>query len=295
LLKTSILDQFGVGAQMNELRQRLGDFQDTTQGLFAQSGGEDLLPAFNEGILKLSSSGFSGTRDLISEAGDMNAILEGWLELLKALLQDPRVRLLLDDQVGHLVRSLVDEGQVELGKFALKHAGEACVGSGLIARLPAFPHAPTDELLDLRRDLSNPLARYRSAVSRIADKLTFRSFDPESAAEIDDLWINEVAPALAEMQEGFAEHGLVREIARTMGADLKTVITAGAGAAVFIGLDQLSAVNNWIATAAAVAGPAAQAVASAAVKRREATRTLKQRELFYLYEVDSRLAVTRQR
>ncbi len=78
-----------------------------------------------------------------------------------------------------------------------------------------------DERLDLRRDLGAP-PRAIAAVSRLADGLAFRPLHSESAADIDDGSTREVAPALAEIEDGFAEHGLVRD-ARTLGADLKAL------------------------------------------------------------------------
>jgi hypothetical protein len=277
------IDQ-GFFEHQRELRRGLddaaGQLRTTAQNLLVQSGGDELLPALEAGIVKLSPSGFA-------EDGDTDATIKGWVKLLKTLLRDPTTRLLFDDQVGDLVRSLVGEGQVEPHRLTLKHAGEAAVGSGLIARLPTLPQAPVDELLDLRRDLEPPLARYRAAVSRLANQLVFRAFDPESAAEIDDLWTREVAPALMEIEEGFAEHSLVREVARTLGADLKILIREGA--ALYIGLGTLASVDEWIAATAAVAGPAAQAAARAAAAGGAARRELQGRELYYLYEVNRQL------
>jgi hypothetical protein len=106
---------------------------------------------------------------------------------------------------------------------------------------------------------------------------------------VDDLWRNDVAPAMVELQEGFAQHGLVREIARTLGKDLKTVIGAATGAGIAIGLDKLAAVNEWIAVSAGVAAPAAQAMATAATAARDERRKLERHELFFLYEAARRL------
>lgn len=263
-----------------EMEEAVARFRETAENMLVQSGGHELIPAFDAGILKLSASGFT-------EDSDTDGAIDGWIGLLKGLLQDPSTRLLFDDGVGDLIRSLVDEGHVLPHGLTLKHAGEAAVGSGLVARLPTLPDSPVDEILDLRRDLAVPLTRYRAAVSRLADKLAFRAFDPESATEIDDLWTREVAPALVEIEEGFAEHGLVREVAKTIGADLKTMIREGA--ALYVGLGTLTSLNKWIASTAAVAGPVAEAAARAATASRTARRELRGRELYYLYEVNRRL------
>ena len=41
----------------------------------------------------------------------------------------------------------------------------------MIARLPAFPLSPLDELLDVKDDLTAALVRYRSAVSGLEQVL----------------------------------------------------------------------------------------------------------------------------
>lgn len=222
-----------------------------------------------------------------TDGGDTGTVVDGWLELLKGLLQDPATRLLFDDHVSELVRSLKGGGEVEPQQLTLKHAGEAAVGSGLIARLPTLPTAPIGELLDLRRDLERPLVRYRAAVARLADRLAYHPFSRESVAEIDDLWTREVAPALVEIEEGFVEHGLVREVARTIGADLKRLIREGA--ALYVGLGTVASVSGWIASTAAVAGPAAEAAARAAMATHRARRELMGRELYYLYGANRRM------
>jgi hypothetical protein len=169
----------------------------------------------------------------------------------------------------------------------LKHAGEVAVGSGLVARLPAFPDAPVDELLDLRSDLAGPLTRYRRAASSMATRLTARPFDREAAAEMDDLWNTEVAPALADIEEGLEQHGLVREVGRALGQDVKSLL--GGGAAIYVGFDQLTSLDSWISATAAAAAPGLTALVSGIQSSLTAKRDLRGRDLFYLYEVNRRL------
>jgi hypothetical protein len=78
------------------------------------------------------------------------------------------------------------------------------------------------ELLDLRRDLQAPLTNYRAAVAKMADRLTTKVYEPESPAELDDLWISDVELARVRMREELAQPGLVRELARkaAVGPDL---------------------------------------------------------------------------
>lgn len=259
------------------------EFRDTAAKLLTDSGGAELLPAFDAGILTLSPSG-------MPPDGDSESWVAGWVDLLCKLLADPHTRLLLDDEAGGMARSLIAEGHVTPSKTTLRHAGEATVGSGLIGRLPAFRQAPIDELLDLRSDLRDPLVRYRAAVARLAALVTTPPFDIEIQAEVDDLRLAHVEPAMVEIREAMAEHTLVREIARIIGSDLKSLVTATAGAAVYIGLDRYTTVTDWVAGTIAAAGSGAATLSRAAIERRDQRRTQQGHELFFLYEVDRRLA-----
>jgi hypothetical protein len=264
----------------HQVRQTTTKLRNIGDDMIRRSGAAGLEVGLDSGIVKISPV---TTR----EVNSLEDLLVGWLELLVGLLRDPRKRLLFDDVVGSVARGLVDKGHVQPHALTLKHAGEAAVGSGFVARLPAFPQAPLDELLDLRADLAAPLTRYRAAVSHIAARLTVRAFDREVAAEIEDLWLSDVAPALSEIEEGFAEHGLVREVARTLGQDLKTLLVEGA--ALYVGLDNLTTLNGWVSATTALAGPAVQAAATGAKDTYMARRDLKKKDLFYLYEVNRRL------
>ena len=214
--------------------------------------------------------------------------MENWLALLRSLLGDTRTRLLLDDQVGRLAASLIREGHVEPPRLAMRHAEQAAVGSGLVTRLPAFPGVPLDEILDLRGDLAAPLGRYRTAVVRLSDRLQAGPFDRDLPDEIDDLWGAEVQPALDQIGDGLHDHGLVREIARSARQDVKTLIAEGS--ALYVGLAGLASVNEWISATAGLASAAVGATAAGAHRSSAARKDLRRSDLFYLYELDRRLA-----
>lgn len=255
----------------------------TLEKLLVDSGAAELLPAFKSGLVTLSTSGFTN-----EGAADTDALMENWLALLRALLVDKRTRLVLDDQVGNLAASLIREGHLDPHRLALVHAGEAAVGSGLVARLPAFPEAPLDELLDVRGDLAGPLGRYRAAVVRLSAQITARPFDDDLPAVLDDLWSAEVQPALSEMDDNLHEHGLVREIARAARRDVHKLLTEGAG--LYMGLSQLTTMSDWLSATAGTTGVALTAGALGYDRAADAKKELCRRDLYYLYEVGRRLA-----
>jgi hypothetical protein len=79
-----------------------------------------------------------------------------------------------------------------------------------------------------------------------------------------------------------ADHGLVREIARSASQDVKTVLTA---ASVYLGMPGSDIQSGLIAATAAAGQAAASGVVSSQRGRREVGRN----DLFYLYEANRRL------
>ena len=278
-----------LGALIPELRQLDAEFttgqagiNEVAERLLDSSHGTELIPAIDQGLVTLNPAGLDAGAD------GLDGILARWLEILIDLLHDHRRHLLFDDSVGSLVRAMIDEGQATPSGLTMKHANEAALGSGLIARLPAFPQAPLDEILTLRNDLTAPLSRYRKAIVKLSEKLTMRSVDPESAAEIDDIYRAEVEPALRELDELFAEHGLVREIARRAAADMRFLLGGGAG--VYVALDRVGNIGGLLSATAAAAGPIFGDVAMGLTARANAHTDASKRDLFLLYEANRRLS-----
>lgn len=261
--------------------------RESTERQLTESGMAELLPAFEAGVVYLSPSGISedvSTSDQFAEAA---------LAILAGLLMDPTSHVILDATASRLASRLVETGELRPDDLALRHAGEAAVGTGLVARLPAFVDPPVTELLDLRRDLSGPLMRYRSASMRMASTLAHESFDPRSGVEIDDLWRREVAPALADIKDGLADHGLIREMAKSTFKDVTTLLTGAAGPALYIGMGAFTADDSMIATAAAIATPgvaAMQAMGRGAMESGQQRRQIRRHELYYLYEAGRRIS-----
>lgn len=268
------------------MTQSAEQFSARTEELLTAAGAGELVPALDAGVLTLSTAGLA---EDVTGAGDM---LVNFLDLVKAHLANPRSRLMFDDDLAGLVRAMIREGVVDPHHLAVTHAGQAAVGSGLVARLPAFVAPPMTEILDLRRDLHASLASYRAAVVRLADRLTTKAYEPDSAAELDDLWTSDVEPALVRMREELAQHGLVRELAREAATAPDLFVRALAGPGTYLGLEAVTELSGWAAAAASAAAASVaigQTVAKAAQRGGAERAKTAQHELFYLFELDRRL------
>lgn len=254
----------------------LSELRDLAERLAEESGAGDLIPALERGCLALNVEALAGT-DAAQMVGRFTAVIE-------ARIQDPRRRVLFDAESGKLARAMFAvKGDESAG---LKRAGQAAVGSGMIARLPAFPTAQMDELLDLRDDIADPLRRYRAATISLSDGLDPTQTDTEQ--RIDDIWSAKVEPALIEIDQTLADHGLVRSLARDAALDVRDFLFSGAG--VYTALTQAGSLGGAATVALGAVGGTTPAVARAAWSTHEGRMQARRHELFFLYEANRRLA-----
>jgi hypothetical protein len=265
------------------LRSSMAQMREVAEQLRLESGLAELEPAIRKKLVRFNEA--------LRLTEEPDTIIAAFIQQLKLYLQNPTWFVLLDDSVASLARSMISDGMIKPPQRAISNAGEAALGAGFLARLPAFPGAPMDELLDLRRDLGEPLGCYRRQVSRLRGELRTEPFDEHIEAEIDAVWRADVNPAIGEIRLAMADHGLVREILRAFGDDLSSFVDGTwlrAGVAVVSAdvVDLGRAVTAAVAAGTAIAPTVVKGLRSRATGRAEA----KAHDLFYLYEVDRRLA-----
>lgn len=251
-------------------------------GLVDTSGRRELDVPIKLGLVKI--------RDVDLAAGDTDAMIASYVEQLKKSLEDPAIHALFDRSSASLARSLVREGHVDLHRLTLVHAKEAAVGGGLISRLPSFPTSSIDEVLELRGDLMAQLAGYRRAIVGFAGRVQSDGLDEAVAVEVEDLWRTEVAPTLDELRDGLASSSLVRSVAKQIGESPATIISGAASlGALLMGIHTATDIVSALGGPAA-AGAAGSLVVRGAMNHHKEQAALRKHDLFYLHEVNSKLA-----
>jgi hypothetical protein len=147
-----------------------------------------------------------------------------------------------------------------------------------------------DELLELRRDLDEPLGRYRRKVSSLRSELQTGPFDENINAEVEAIWRLNIAPEIADIRKAMADHGLVREFIKAAGGDITSLVkgTLGAGIGVITAnaFDLGTTISAGITAGGAIGPPAVGALIARYERRSEARAN----DLYYLYEIDRRLS-----
>lgn len=258
-------------------------FEAVANNLWEQAGAPDLAVAAEAGLLTLSTDAF----DFAAKSGLQ---MEQYVETLRRLLADPQSHLMFDEHIAGIVAAMLREEQAQLHPLTAQHALRAATGAGLVERLPAFPEAPMDAILETRMELADSLLRYRKGVSTLSAKLLSGPLEPALKAEVDDLWRDEVQPTLVSLRRDLSSTQLAKDAAFRLLTDTKALVSGAAGVGVFFGVGSVADLAQWSAAAATAAGgftiQSAAESARAAAGSRKAAQT---HDLYYLLAANDRL------
>jgi hypothetical protein len=163
-------------------------------------------------------------------------------------------------------------------------AAQAMTASSLMGRLPTFPAATVDEVLDIRTTLERPLVRFRGTMAKAVGSFQSEPWETDFDDEIHDYWISEVAPALADIEEAVRENrsllALTDDFLRGAKAGLPGLSLMGAGV-----LEHDVALGTIGGTATAL-GPMLQVLR----ERRKTTTEINARPFYLLHPVETSAA-----
>jgi hypothetical protein len=266
----------GLKEALSDLQPALAKAGDIADGVRTRAGSPDLDLAISAGVLKLDSFGFDmdmATQDQVN----------WYAERLRTALASHAGTLLLDEETVRFLHELDVDTPSDT---VVNRATKAAAGTGLLERLPTFPDAPMDEILEVREALADGRSRYRVAVKHLATELSSTALDEALPSEIDEVWHDEVAPALHSMGETVRLSRLAWGAAKRLATDYKSVVTGGSLIVAIESLAQLSPTSTGaIAVGTNVAWQATAEVLHARAEVRK-------RDLVYLLDVHRKLGGT---
>lgn len=237
----------------------------------AAAGVGTVLPAIDAGLLQLAPIG--STDDLFN----------GYMEALWSVLRDPRYFPLFDTRIAELVDAAVREGALDLSTGARSKGRQAAAASGFLARLPTFPLASMDEIIDIRGELDRPLIRFRAEMVRVAKDLGVDAFDPRFDEVAEEAWTSRVRPALLELEELVEE----KRLRSQFGTKLPGSGVFGAAGGLIAGVITHA---PTVGLGAAAAGAAAATSAAAVVDRAKLERDMRKRPYYLLHRTEELLS-----
>jgi len=272
-----------------ELQRLFADFHSTMDApggpremmgeVLEQAQVPELDAALEAGVLTLST-------DFMTFDADTDTQIKEYTARLKSLLALPGTHLLLDERMSGIAQSLIDDGQVTPSAATMTRVVRSRVGTGLVAQLPAFPGASIEAILETREELSDPLARYRGGVKRLSNSVESEPFSAELGAEVEDMWRDEVVPAVNDLRADLSATRLAHDAAVNLGRDSKSLL---AGGAFIFGVESFTDRSPLLAAGLSAASLTSKAVLDAYQGLAGQRRQAKRHDLFYLLALEEHL------
>ena len=201
---------------------------------------------------------------------------------------------LFDETSNHLMRSAVEARVINLNESEKRKIIHAGVSDNLIQRLPSFDSASVDEILDIRKELSDPLIRFRSKVQSYSESIQTVPWNDDFENECSLLYNQEVAPAILEIDELTKEASFVKNLVGKVTSDGDFRKVAGeliigiAAAGVIPSFTQI--VSQDVAALTAGGLWATSKIAEAYKEYREKKREISKKDLYFYYRVGKMLS-----
>jgi hypothetical protein len=241
--------------------------------ILRQAGTAELQVAIEKGLVDLDILELQGTAT--------DDIVRGFTQRVGDYLQNAHAYPMFDDEAGNLARAGLDEGVFKAAATAMARATNVGIGTGMIARLPAFPDARMENVLEAREELEQYVGKFRRAVSKMRERIHSTALDPGFAEEVDAIFVSEVRAAMEEIQDHLRSSNFLRRVLRL---STDSIGPAALGLAAFQ-MPQLPALVKIGLTATAELAQAATSWQASSTGRNAA----RGHELYFLYRTQLRL------
>ena len=246
-----------------------------------QAGYRQIAAAFDAGLVSIEP---------IDIGGDFS---EGYLASLQRLLLDPTMYPVFDSEVSKLLKTFVDVGAITVGKHQASRNTQATTAERFLARLPTFPLATMDEIVEIRDDLRRPLTAFRSEMVKLSVVLGSTPLEADFDEAAQNAWIEIVekcqdvgVDAFDELDELTRERNLVR----TYGVELATG-AAGASAGLVVGLATHQPLDAaMLSTTVGAAAAASAAIVRGSIGRDRRAAALNAHPYYFLHQAETRLS-----
>lgn len=265
-----------------ELRNRLREFTQEIDGKLLNMMGELQTAELN----RLISSGKLVLQKFEHSMADVDECVS---EYFGYLTKSVKTSLpLFDEASNNLMRAAVKSKIISLSESEKRKITHAGVSDNLLQRLPSFDSASVDEIIDIRKELSEPLIRFRSKLIAYTENIQSLPWDNDFEYECSNLYNQEIAPAVLEIDELTQENSFVKNLFGKIAADgefLKStggLILSVAAAGVIPSFTQ--AVSADTAMLAAGGAWAATKIAATYQEYQEKKREISKKDLFFYYK-----------
>ncbi|MGO9196767.1 MAG: hypothetical protein ACLQK4_06535 [Acidimicrobiales bacterium] len=285
----------GLLQQLQPIQQQLAD---AVKEIGHKAGIDELAAARAKGILQIENADPGDAVELLvacivsaklAETGERQddsystRLVKAFVQKLAKHLSSGREYLIFDEPIADLTQAAIREGIFSPAKGPAGRSAQAMTASALMGRLPTFPTATVDEVLDIRTELTSSLTRFRAAMVTISKTFASAAWEADFEDEVHDTWVESVLPAVeaidASVQDNRSLLALANGVAGAANTSYPGLAIAAAGL-----LGHVAAVPE---IGAAISGttPLLQALRD----RKTADKDIRMQPFYFLYAVEQSL------
>ncbi len=293
---------YGSANEIDALYEKLGELDEVWEKqipqvlgeIRAKFGADELLNAMENGPVAVADLGTTSNTDYVAASiraatgerddGELGDVIADFTDRLIEILTERRSFPLLDDTSADLARAMEREG-AQIPSHSMRRGAEVSSAVSYMGYLPSFEQLGMDEILDLRIQLSGPLSRFRGALARLSREFEMRPIDEGFETELENAWREQIAPALSEIRETLAEHGLLKEIASISLGDPRRLMVE-AGGVIAAGNGEVLSLPGLMTAGLALGVPVADTVGRAVGRKIDAQREVRKNAFFFLHRLE---------
>lgn len=269
------------------LQRQLLDFSvqinEMMLSLVGEDQGKELQTLINNGQVRIEKFDHS--------LGDLDLCVQDYFNLLKKCVHSSYP--LFDPQSNDLMKAAVNSRIINLSASDKRKITHASLTDNYIQRLPSFSEASIQELIDIKKELSNPLIRFRRKMLEYSDFIQSMPWDEDFESECELLYDKEVMPALLEIDECTKDGSFVKNLGNKFFTDEGLWKTTGGLIVSIAAGGVISSFNNAISSdLTMLTTGGAYAISKVATAYKEYIKTKKEiqrKDLYFYYKASKML------
>jgi hypothetical protein len=218
-----------IETKLDELAPSL---ESKTDKLLRSSGGYGIVQAEESGLLEIHSFDDS-LLNLFQHMHDNREWLLDYVNVVASSVSDASTYPLFDELMNRTIRTGIAAGFIPVNDRGVARGKEATLAAELFKHLPLFEEASIDEILDIRKELENPLVRFRSAMIIFSEKMKDAAWDENFPFDAEQVFNRDVAPAVLNIEEEVKANSYLKELARKW-FDKPLLLTGGSALALAV-------------------------------------------------------------
>jgi len=262
----------------NIVRTCLSDLRNNMLELCYNAGLNEVAIAIKNNLLEIKDFDVNNKNDFV--------IKEFIRELAKSI-NESNAYPLFDYEMSDIMKAAINEGMIQFPNKGIKRGNDINLVYNLFERLPLFENATMDEIVDIRKDLSKPLIRFRSAIMKISTNIENEFWDKDFDSDIQNTIVQEIEPIILEIEEETNQNKYLKGLLINAIKDYKKLISMPV---LGIMISKYTDMSSIILESVSMAIPAAITSVNSYLDWKKKQNEIEKNHLFFYYKLKQELS-----